>query len=265
MMLACMLAVLIMAIISTSYVPVWMKEIESAHMKTVENAFGNLKSTIDAQIVKNNTSAQCSTSIPLGCDGIFLFSPGNMGTLKIEPYSSSVNIRNSTNMLNITSTGKIRFSSQNRYYVNQEFVYELGAVVVEQNDGEAIIYQPGWTFSNISGNIQIKATLVSIHSSNGSITGSGRQSVITQLSTYMTETYAWAHENITINITSAYASAWYDYFNSQLEESTLKNLSGDAIGMEKGYIITQRSDGITVEIYGASKLVTNYAVINTKI
>lgn len=266
MMLACLLAVLIMAIVSTSYVPVWMKEIESAHMRDVENAFGNLKSTIDAQIANNNTTAQCSTPIPLGCEGIFLFSPGNMGTLKAEPYTSSVNINNSTDMLNITTTGKIRFISQNRYYTNQEFIYEQSAVIVNQDSGENIIYQPGWAVSNISGYIQISATLVSIHSSNDSITGSGAQSVSTQLGTYMTETYTWAHENITINITSAYASAWYEYFNSLLGKSSLKNLSAlPEIGMEKGYVITQRNDGITVGIYGASKLTANYAVINTEI
>jgi hypothetical protein len=202
-----------------------MKEKEALHMRKVEESFGNLKSLIDTQILKNNTT-ECALSLTLGCEGIFLFTTGNLGTLSIAPFESKLNIVNSTNTLNFTATGSIKFSSQNRYYTKQDFIYEFGSVVIAQADGKTVKQYPSFSIKNATGVIQMNLTLISIYSTNSTATGFGEQAISTKLKALVKESYSWSYENITINITTHYAQAWYIYFDYILKKSGIQEVPG---------------------------------------
>ncbi|MDI6856045.1 MAG: hypothetical protein QMD21_04605 [Candidatus Thermoplasmatota archaeon] len=225
LMLACVALVIILAMISSAYVPVWMKEKESEHMRKVEESFGNLKSLIDTQVSKNNTT-ECSLSLTLGCEGVFLFTPGNLGTVSIAPFEGKLNIVNSTSALNFTATGNIKFNCQNRYYVKQDFIYEFGSVVISQLEGKTIIQNPIFSVKNESSCIKMNFTLISIYGANSTATGYGEQAIRTKLKAQVKESYSWDYENVTINITTNYPHAWYKYFAGILENSGIQEAPG---------------------------------------
>ncbi|MBA3044203.1 hypothetical protein FP804_03600, partial [archaeon] len=211
-MLSLMIVIIILSMITLHYVPVWMEEKERNHMNTVQKEFMDLSATVSSLIINSDKSSEGKNTVVLGNEGIPFFSIGTMGTLKIDPYTPSFHVYNESKVLNVTSTGNIRFEPQNRYYVKQYFVYENGAVIIDQPTGEVVRIEP--TF-NISGST-VSMTLISISGTDESITGKNAQTVVTKLMFYESETYTWSSENITINITSSYLSAWENYFNKTL-------------------------------------------------
>ena len=211
-MLALMIVVIILSMITLYYVPVWMEEKERGHMNTVQKEFMDLSATVSSLIINNDKSSEGKNTVVLGNEGIPFFSVGTMGTLKIDPYSSSFRIYNESKILNVTSTGNIRFESQNRYYVQQYFIYENGAVIIDQPTGEIVRVEP--TFNRTGSTVSM--TLISISGANESIPGKNAQTVVTKLMFYEQDTYTWSGgENITINITSSYLDAWENHFEKK--------------------------------------------------
>jgi len=242
-MLALMIVVIILSMITLYYVPVWMEEKERGHMNTVQKEFMDLSATVSSLIINNDKSSEGKNTVVLGNEGIPFFSIGTMGTLRIDPYISSFRVYNETKVLNVTSTGNVRFEPQNRYFVQQYFVYENGAVIIDQPTGEILRVEP--TF-NISGST-VSMTLISISGTDESITGKNAQTVVTKLMFYESDTYTWGSENITINITSSYLSAWQNYFDK-------KGCNTNTVG-----------GNVVVTLNNITTLTIRYAVIKAEI
>jgi len=243
-MLALMIVVIILSMITLYYVPVWMEEKERNHMTTVQKEFMDLSGTVSALIINNDKSSEGKNTVVLGNEGIPFFSVGTMGTLKIDPYSPSFRIYNESKILNVTSTGNIRFESQNRYYVQQYFIYENGAVIIDQPTGEIVRVEP--TFNRTGSTVSM--TLISISGTDESMTGKNAQTVITKLMFYESDTYTWGGgENITINITSSYLDAWENYFEK-------KNCNP-----------TKTDSNVVVTLNDITTLTIRYAVIKAEI
>jgi len=242
-MLTVIIVIIVLSMITLYYVPVWMEEKERNHMTTVQKEFMDLAGTVSALIINNDQSSEGKNTVVLGNEGIPFFAVGTMGTLKIEPYTSSFHIYNETKVLNVTSTGSIRFEPQNRYYVQQYFIYENGAVIIDQSAGELIRVEP--TF-NVSGST-VSMTLISISGTNESITGKNAQTVVTKLMFYESDTYTWSSENITISINTMHQSAWQNYFD------------------KKGCNTTITENNVVVALNDISTLTIRYAVIKAEI
>jgi hypothetical protein len=225
LMLACLTFIIISGMIANSYVPIWMKENECWHMNEIRSSFEKLKTTIDLSISKNNTT-RCSFPIRLDSSGIFLFTPGTQGKLAFDPFNPEINIHNSTKLLNFTATGSLKFSSRNRYYLRQEFIYELGSLIVAQSEGNFLALPPNYELKNISNNIEANLKLVSLVGVNNTKTGFGEVSIYTKLKFYATENYTWFRENLNFNITTEYSQAWYSYFEQILSSSGITKLPG---------------------------------------
>lgn len=245
-MLALMIVVIILSMITLYYVPVWMEEKERVHMNTVQKEFMDLSATVNSLIINNDKDSEGKNPVVLGIEGIPFFSIGTMGTLRIDPYTPSFHVYNETKVLNITSTGNIRFEPQNRYFVQQNFIYENGAVIIDQPTGEVVRVEP--TF-NISGST-VSMTLISISGTDESITGKNAQTIAAKLMFYESETYTWGSENITINITTSYLSAWQNYFNKTLTSN---------------YNITTTGSNVAVTLNNITTLTIRYAVIKAEI
>ena len=128
MMLGIFLSIL--AMIFTVYIPSWAKTGEVNHMESVANSFFELKSTIDKQIADDDSiGSSLSTRIQLGAEGGAIMGIGRTsGSLEFKTTGFSIIITNSndTNDLYGRATGKISFKSENVYYANQYFTYEIG-------------------------------------------------------------------------------------------------------------------------------------------
>jgi len=244
-----MIVIIILSMITLHYVPVWMEEKERNHMNTVQKEFMDLSATVNSLIINSDETVGGKVvgknTVVLGNEGIPFFSIGTMGTLKIDPYTPSFHVYTESRTI-AYSTGNIRFEPQNRYFVQQYFVYENGAVIIDQPRGEVVRIEP--TFNRTGSTVSM--TLISISGTNSSMTGTNAQTVVSKLMFYESDTYTWSSENITINITSSYLDAWENYFNKTLTS---------------GYDITTTGSNVIVTLNNITTLTIRYAVIKAEI
>src|SRR5512137_1179812 len=159
-----------MGIFTNQFVPVWMSDNESTHMSTVIEQFINLKSSIDVSISNNPNSliapSPIFVPITLSTGGIPVFAGPTAGILSLSPDTT-----NRTPSLNLTyiwyadvggtlkqytldgsndghSGGNLELYCPNRYFVEQKIIYEGGAVILNQSDGEFIIAGPQLSIRN---------------------------------------------------------------------------------------------------------------------
>jgi len=122
------LILLVISLVQTFYVPRWMEQREAEHMDEVWNQFSLIKFAIDMQILTEKDTP-VSTPINLGNKKLpFLKSSGSFGFLGI---SSNLGINITTTQDNSTqiSIGRITYSSENVYFLERSFIYEVGAVI----------------------------------------------------------------------------------------------------------------------------------------
>ena len=122
--------------------------------------------------------------------------------------------------LYLAKMGEIKYSSQNAYFVNQNYIYEGSGVILNQRMGSSIIHPPLITIKN--GSLPyINMTWVNVIGVEGKtgVTGYGTYSIrINYLTTY----HYSAIGNLSITLYSSYSEAWFKYFNITLNESGIK-------------------------------------------
>jgi hypothetical protein len=141
MIIGLLLAVI--SIIQTVYIPKWMESREAEHMGLVTDQFSQLKYAIDAQSLISQPLSM-STSITLGSKELgFLSSSKAFGRLNIEEDAATLTIFNKT----IQDTydkkfGILKYSSENSYFLDQTYIYEMGAVILKQEQGMVLSIKP---------------------------------------------------------------------------------------------------------------------------
>ncbi|MCD6572580.1 MAG: hypothetical protein J7K95_00600 [Thermoplasmata archaeon] len=150
-----------------------------------------------------NITANCSNN------GSFIirgYRYGNIGTVSFPP-------------LYLRRMGEIKYSSENAYFVNQNYIYEGGAVVLEQHTGSSIIYPPLIHLEN-STIPYINITAVDIVGIQGK-TGAAGYGTYPIRTNYSSTYHAGAIGNLTLTIYTKYADAWEKYMNTTLNASGL--------------------------------------------
>ncbi len=227
-----------LSLIVNQYVPVWMKDSEASHMDGAVGQFGDLKSSIDFQILgaimAQNAGAifiptTSSSPITLGVDGVPIFSSPTTGFLSsngsaapwfiqftylIPPGAGGIATPVFQN-----GSGQIDLSVGNRYYPTGDIVYENGAVIRAQQDGQVIRAGPVFQVTKSSGNLSVAFELVNLYG-QGSASGTSAQIVDTKVFGVSQQTYTGiTATGVTISHTSAYGLAWFNFFNSTLASS----------------------------------------------
>jgi hypothetical protein len=222
-----------------------MSDNESSHMSTVIQQFTTLKSSVDIGISYNSNSRIAPTPvfvpITLSSPGIPVFAAPTAGILQYTPeafnqrpmfnisytYVSSTGTTNTLDQSNDGhSGGSLDLYCPNRYFVEQHLVYESGAVILNQSDGEFIIAGPQFAVKNIGTasdpQIVVMVTQISLQGLNKTIGGTGSKGVTADLLYADTTAYNNSAGNtpVTITITSKHGYAWYEYF--------LRTLNGTA-------------------------------------
>src|SRR5437867_83519 len=151
-----------MSLIVNQYVPVWMKDSEAAHMAGAFGQFGSFKGAVDLQMLASQMTQNAGlhyvpittfTPVTLGVDGVPIFSSPTIGDLRSipsdDPSTAAVegapfttqltyNIRGVPTRVNESSAGQITLDVFNRYYIRQSIIYENGAVIRWQGDGQTV-------------------------------------------------------------------------------------------------------------------------------
>ena len=133
-----------LSLIVNQYVPVWMKDSESAHMNTALGQFSQFKSSVDLQMLavrsaqeqrRQHVPVTAFAPVTLGIDGVPIFTSPTPGTLETLPNEAPWNVwfrktlAGTTYEVNESSSGVVRLSVSNRYFVAQDIIYENGAVI----------------------------------------------------------------------------------------------------------------------------------------
>ena len=225
------LLVTFISIIQLYYVPKWMKEKEAEHMTLVSNQFSQLKFAIDSQIALG----------ALGKTGIPMTSPFTLGSTELPFFVSMPaygHLDIIDNVCNITidaidgdppktySLGIIRFSSINAYLEDQSFVYESGAIITSQTEGNIVAVKPFFKPSQFTIdplNLKINFTLINISSIGGkttSQTSTDTTAIQTEYSPIKPNPYNIIIDDVvTITIVTSYPNAWDLFINSTLKNA----------------------------------------------
>jgi hypothetical protein len=240
---------------TNQFVPVWMSDNESTHMSQAVQQFTTIKSSIDIAISNSANSRIAPTPvfvpITLSSAGIPVFASATAGILQFLPDGAQtrpvfnvtyvgVATGGGSNPLGPTNDGKTGGSLDlwcpNRYFVDQHLVYENGAVILNQTDGEFVIAGPQFLVKNMGStgtpNRVLQITQVSLQGSNVTIGGTGSKGVSAKLQFADTKTYSnSAGPSFSITFNSNHGKAWERFFNS-----TLNGTAGMTYG--NGYNIT---------------------------
>ena len=219
---------------TNQYVPIWMKENETNHMNNVVGQLSTLKSGIDMQVLNNNeqvASAPIYSPISLHAEGVPVFSSPTMGTLTFlsdgsvalagAPFFNITYryIAGSSYILNKSNGGHIggnlEFYGPNRYYIQQRVIYENGAIILNQLDGEAILAGLAIRIVNYGGDIDLKLTMTSLAGASKTIGGFGTKSITSTLeyTTYQKLTNS-SGSNVNLTICTKFPDAWNKYFTA---------------------------------------------------
>jgi hypothetical protein len=247
------LMVSVVSLVQMVYVPKWMEQREAEHMDEVTAQFSQLKFAIGTQYATKQKYTPLATSITLGSKELpYLMSIRAFGHLEIlsNTYSKafSITITNATDSPQY-SIGTIKYSSNNAYYVNQDFIYEAGAIITSQTDGDIMSIKPSFpSFETDVNNINISFDLINISGVGGKLSWSGYGTTAIQTE-YSGPQIKQNFTNVSsIEIISNYPNSWFFFMNWTLQKQGFTH--GNTINTGDFYIETDfPNNKITINIY----------------
>jgi len=215
------LLVTFMSIIQVYYVPKWMKEKESEHMNVVSNQFSQFKFAIDTQTALEDEGIPMTSPFTLGSSELpFFMSMPAYGQLNIIDDTCNVTFYFYNGTQEEHSLGIIVFSSINAYLGDQSFIYENGAIINSQSEGNIVSVKPFFKPDPID-DYNLTFRLIDIESIGGKTTSQTSTDATSIQTEYSSNSYNKSIKNVTeIRISSNYLNSWYLFLNS-----TLKNVA----------------------------------------
>jgi len=275
-----MLIILIMSamvtVIYNTYVPVWTKDAEANHIKEVMGEFLDMKANIDSQIInaQEGEVVTMSSNIQLGEPGGPVLGFGEVrGALSYNPLLNRMRLydRDTGDEYGL-ARGNITYTTHNREFVNQRFIYEHGAVVIAQWKGmsETAIMKvtPNiHAYKDSAGRNVISAVIITFFGDEESVSGTNTVAVKSTLYGVAENTYdetTWPFgKNLTLEVTSEFPQVWYDYFT----ESLAYNSSGmsQRVAGSGDYNITQVGNTVVVRFWDIAQLTIESAKIKVDV
>ena len=229
------LIVVVTGILQTVYVPQWLEQKEADHMYIVSYQFAQLKHSLDLLSVIEQKNA-ISTYITLGTSEIPIFGTGRTyDDLNILTDNCNIEISNDTDSYSF-SLGTIRYSAENSYFVDQSYIFEAGALILDQSGGNILNGKPFFSISNFTN---VSFTIINISSFEGKKNAGGYGTYSLYMEYLDSNNYSINSFKF-INITTDYRNAWRIFFN----ETSLKYSLLD-------YEIKDTDFGISVEFTGS--------------
>ena len=235
------LIVAVLSVIQTQYVPKWMREKEADHMNELADQFAQLNYAISTHVLNEKSDIPISTSITLGSEEMpYLMSMRAFGELKI--FNDDVVIQiNGTPNVNLT-VGSIKYSSFNSYFINQDYTYECGGIILSQQSGSTMLIKPFFSVDFLDDAI-LNFTVVNISTignKDTSVHGSGPAPIQTE---FEDSSFTLIQNISYINITTNYVNAWMNFLNSTLIKAGL-----NYDGAQKNYTISDTDGKISIHV-----------------
>lgn len=214
------------AMVQTLFVPNWMEQKESEHMGEVGKQFTQLKFAIDTQALVAEKNIPVSTPITLGSDEMpFLTTMRSYGDINIMPNDCKITItykssQDPTSDESVTfKAGSIKYSSRNAYYMNQNYIYENGALILSQGSQSVMSVQPSLS---VILNKDLSFTIFSISELGDKTSAAGYGTYPIQ--TKFLDSKEYIYSDITsITIETSHQNAWRFFFEDVLKINTDEN------------------------------------------
>jgi hypothetical protein len=209
------LLVMVLGYVNYSYVPQWIENEEASHMDLVSNQFSQLKYALDIQSIVGDDTA-ITSPIQLSRNEIPFLDPYiSFGTLNVNSDVLTLVIEDNTNTYYNFTTDSIKFSSQNIYFVNQDYIYEAGALILSQDDTSVMKGKPSIIITDYGKNFTISFINISGISSKTYAAGYGTYPISTKaLNSNNNDYFIEDIEKLTIY--TDYPNAWFNIFNDSL-------------------------------------------------
>jgi type II secretory pathway pseudopilin PulG len=226
-MLAILVVILLVTMVTSVWMPVWMEKREANQIQQVTSDFGNIKATIDNQILQGDTTFTVANPVTLGTEGFAMFGTDSSGSFSINHFRNDeleyyCNIQNGSGTVNITATGGMKYNSNNDYYVNQEIAYENGALILSQGDGQVMRIGPQFTVEKFGPVNKVTFVLITVSGIETSIQGTSTILFQTQLITYTSASHLFVPvDQLTLTMISEYTIAWSRYYNNTMIDAGL--------------------------------------------
>ncbi len=261
-------------------VPAVGRENEIAHMNQVKDRFVDYKLALDSLWVNNRNGVLLSTAFDLGTGA-----PATAGTVFALPIltpagsGGTVSVQSGGAKLTITAQekgkeilliqdlplGNLTYRSSNRYWVEQTWTYQMGAVFLSQEGGTTVRVGPSIAAYNTStGNTTLTLAPISLDGS-AMIAGSGPVRVETRMRGSGPPSLDRVCENVFLTIKAddpVTAGAWQRAFSEvgQRARDEDVNISEWEIGRDKDtawlYVKPQGSKYVILSMYPANYTVT---------
>lgn len=212
------LCVSVIAFIQTVYVPTWMEQKESEHMGDLANQFGQLKFSIDTLSVIEKQNSKISTPITLGSAEIpFLQTMRSYGSLNILPNDCRIEIIDDNNISVTHILGLIKYTSDNSYYLEQSYIYENGALILNQLSSELMTVDPSISIIN-EEDISFEIIKLKVVGKKSSASGFGTYPIQVK---FLNSKINYINNVKNISFITENKHAWSKFFEDLLSESTL--------------------------------------------
>jgi hypothetical protein len=222
------LIVIVFSVIQTVYVPQWMKENEADHMEVVADQFSQLKFALDTHCQFKDQNNPLTTSITLGNKEMpILTSSRSYGSIEILPNNFMINVsyNDGSPQFNNTPLNILKYSSSNSYFLDQEYIFEAGAVLLSQYQGDTMIIKPSFNANkeeNRKFNISINLVNILPIGDGNSISGYGVYPIKTQ---YISTNELNMYRISDFSIKTDFPNSWEIFLNNSLKQAGL-NYSG---------------------------------------
>ena len=231
----------VFSVVHLGYYPEWKADEEHSHVANVWEDMTELKSQIDRTtllLISDPTSSapKITRNIPLHIGSWqmpLIGTTKSMGvvsvntdrcTMTITPKNGSEKINGSEKVINC---GTIAYHSNNKYYVDQTFKYENGALILAQKEQSIMKLYPSIRVSEVSsGNYSFLINAVEVQGFANTLSSNSDGSIYLKNCTFVPVYDSDAHENVDsfeLTIDTDHPDAWETYFNETLTGAGLEN------------------------------------------
>ena len=254
------LIVSVIAFVQTMYIPKIMEQREADHMDKVAEQFTYLTSVIDGQALNEIKNRPLATSITLGSKELpYMLSVRSFGTLEIlDNDARAIHIYNDSDDSPFNFTfGAITYSSGNAYFLDQSYIYEAGATIVSQIDGNKMMIPPSFNATYDGTTVDIYFNVTNIYSvGNKKIaSGYGTYPIQTEFHNISTKNKIFTDVS-SITIDTPFSTEW----NASITYSLNENLEYE--GYDSQFSLTDMGEYLRLDIASSSDLPTVNIILN---
>ncbi len=217
-------------------VPAAGRENEIAHMNQVKNRFVDYKIALDSLWVNDRSGVLLSMAFDLGTGApatggrafsLPILTPaGSGGTVRVESGGAWLTVtaqesgnEDPTILIEDLPLGSLTYQSSNRYWVDQKWIYQGGAIFLSQEGGTTVRVSPSIAVAKSGDNIDLNIAPIHLEGSD-MIAGSGPVRIETRMrqgTSSSTESYDQV--NLTIEGDAMAVQAWKKAFNEVRERA----------------------------------------------